>query len=123
MAVQACTLTDVSRNGDQSVLMATWAAAAAADTFAPIKAGEYVSKSVQFSGTFNSATGVLKGSNTGANFFGLNSAAGSPISMASEALSNVLESPLYYQPTFSGGGGSQALVCSLLLIRATPART
>ena len=122
MAVKAATTTDVSVNGDGSALMAVWASAAAADSWAAIKMPGYTARSVSAQGTFDSATVVLNGSIDGTNYTGLTDMAGVAISKTGAAVSGVSEATLYYQPAASGGGGSQALVLSMLFT-SVPRRT
>lgn len=118
MAVKAATLTDVSANGDGSAMQAVWASAATGDTCAAIKMPGFTARSISIQGTFDSATVVVNGSIDGTNYSGLTNMAGSALSKTSAFCGGVSDATLYYQPAFSGGGGSQALVISMLFTRA-----
>ena len=72
-------------------------------------------RSVQFDGTWDSATAVLQGSNDGTTWFTLNDLQGSAISKTGNALEGIAELTRYVRPSTSGGGGSQSLYCRILL--------
>jgi|SRR3954466_7942308 hypothetical protein len=115
MAVIKATITDMSSKGDGSAQRVVWAAVTESDTFAAAAMPEYTARSVHVSGTFGGATVVLNGSNTGTNYFGLNNMAGTAISVATEALKQVLEGVINYQPAASGGT-SQSLTVTMLFV-------
>lgn len=117
MAAIKVTMTDVSLQGDGSAMKAVWAAVTEADTFVAVSMPEYLRASVHISGTFGSATVVLKGSNTGTNFFGLDDIEGTAISMTAEGLKQVQEGTIYYQPTHSGGS-SESVTVTMLFVRS-----
>jgi hypothetical protein len=99
-------------------VLVVWTGVTESDTFAPVSYPEYTSKSVHFYGTFGGATATLKGSNTGANFFGLGDPQGVAISMTSEGLKQAQENALQYQPT-AAGGSSQSLSCAMLFVKTS----
>lgn len=66
---------------------------------------------VQFTGTFDSATAVLQGSNDGTNWVTLTSTIGSSVSFTSAGYAEVSTAFLYLRPSTSGGGGSQDIDC------------
>ena len=115
MAAIKVTLTDVSSKGDGSAMKAVWAAVTENDTFVAVSMPEYLRASVHISGTFGGGTVVLKGSNTGTNFFGLDDIEGTAISMTSEGLKQVQEGTQYFQPTHSGGSSSSITVTMLFV--------
>lgn len=117
MAVKVATISDVSFKGDGSAMLAVWASATEADTYAPVKMPEYVQRSVSIQGTFGGSTTVLNGSIDGTNYSGLSNPAGTAISKTSAAVVGVYESTQYYQPVSSGGTG-QILVVSMLFVGA-----
>lgn len=118
MAVKACTITDVSPNGDGSAMQAVWASATEADSFAAIKMPGFLARSISIQGTFGSATVVINGSIDGTNYSGLTNMAGSALSKTSAFCGGVGDAVLYYQPAASGGS-SQILVVSMLFTKAT----
>lgn len=115
MAVKAVTVTDVSKVGDGSAMLAVWAAATEADTFAAVPMPEYQARSISIQGTFGGATVVVNGSIDGTNFTGLTNPAGVAISKTSAAVVGVFEAVRYYQPAHSGGS-SESLTVSMLFI-------
>lgn len=69
---------------------------------------------VQFTGTFDSATAVLQGSNDGINWETIKDAQSSlGISMTAAGYAEVQTGFLYIRPSTSGGGGSQDIDCIL----------
>lgn len=117
MAVKVATISDVSFKQDGSAMLAVWASATEADTFAAVKMPEYVQRTVSIQGTFGGATVVVNGSIDGTNYTGLTNPAGVAISKTSAAVVGVFESTQYYQPAASGGTG-QVLVLSMLFVGA-----
>jgi hypothetical protein len=95
----------------------TWANVTAADTASAIECGGYVDKSVQFTGTFNGATAVMKGSNDGITFETLTDPQGNDISKTAVDLEQITEATRHIQPTFSGGGGSQSISVTIFAVR------
>lgn len=71
-------------------------------------------RSVQFVGTFDSATLVLQGSNDGTNWVTLTDPQGNAISKTSAGLEQIEEITRYVRPSSSGGGGSQSVSVYLL---------
>ena len=67
--------------------------------------------SVQFVGTFDSATAVLQGSNDGSTWVTLKDLIGSDISLTAAGAAEFSASMLYIRPSTSGGGGSQDIDC------------
>ncbi len=120
MATIKCVVTPVGRD-DGSTVVAVWGSIGDSDTCSPLSLPDYLPQSFHVSGTFNSATVVLKGSNTGVNYVGLNDRQDTPISMTSEGLEAVQECCAYYQPASSGGSASSTTV-TMLLSRATTPR-
>lgn len=66
---------------------------------------------VQFTGTFDSATAVLQGSNDGTNWVTLDDLSGVAISMTAAGAAEFSTAMLYIRPSTSGGGGSQDIDC------------
>lgn len=69
---------------------------------------------VQFTGTFDSATAVLQGSNDGTNWVTLNDTLGSAISFTSAGYAELSTALAYIRPSTSGGSGSQDIDCVLV---------
>ena len=70
-------------------------------------------RSVQFAGTWDSATIVLQGSNDGTNWHTLNDPLGTDISATANALFQILECTRYIRPSGSGGGGSSSVTVTV----------
>lgn len=67
--------------------------------------------SVQFTGTFDSATAVLQGSNDGSTWVTLKDLSGTDISVTAAGAAEFSTAMLYIRPSTSGGGGSQDIDC------------
>lgn len=115
MATIKETTTDVSIVTDGSAMKVVWATVTENDTFAAVAMAGYTARSIHVSGTFGGATVVLKGSNTGTNYFGLGDPQGVAISVTSEGLKSSQDSVINYQPTASGGTG-QSLTVTMLFV-------
>jgi hypothetical protein len=72
-------------------------------------------RSVQFVGTFDSATAVLQGSNDGTNWATLTDPQGNAISKTSAGLEAISELTRYIRPSTSGGGASQDIDCYVVI--------
>ena len=121
MAVKKCTIANSPGAQDRTALLVTWTGVTETDTFAPVSLPEYTNKSFQLTGTIGGATTVLKGSNDGTNYAGLQDAEGAAISMGAAGLVQVLENTQWYLPEASGGTG-QSLTVTMLFVRSTPPR-
>ena len=69
---------------------------------------------VQFTGTFDSATAVLQGSNDGSTWVTLNDTLGTAISFTAAGYAEVSTALAYIRPSTSGGSGSQDIDCILV---------
>lgn len=70
---------------------------------------------VQFTGTFDSATAVLQGSNDGTNWITLSDPQdGTAISVTAAGAAEVSTAMAYIRPSTSGGGASQDIDCILV---------
>lgn len=128
MTAIAATISDISAQGDGSLIQAQWVGMTESDSGSPIDIGAFSvagmisAASVEVSGTFGGATVLLKGSNAVSSaLYGLTDAGGSAISMTSAGLKQVRELCRYYGPTFSGGT-SQSITVTILFQR-TKGRT
>lgn len=83
----------------------------------PIELSGSTIRSIQFSGTFDSATIILEGSNDGTNYQTLTDPQGNAISKTSAALEQIEEATRYVRPSSSGGSGSQSITATLFLVR------
>lgn len=68
----------------------------------------------QFTGTFDSATAVLQGSNDGTNWVTLKDMGASNVSFTSAGYAEISTAFAYIRPSTSGGGGSQDIDCILV---------
>lgn len=113
---RSLTLTDV-RNGE--ALIASWTALDGDDdgTALDVPAG-YDVRSIQVTGTFDSGSVALHGSNDGSNYAALAAiAAGSAIAITAAGIKNVADATRYVKPVVSSGGASCSLTVTLFLKR------
>lgn len=83
-------------------------------SYQPIRM-RFVAAAVQVTGTFDSATVVMQGSNDGTNWETLLDTNGASISFTSAGFAELSTSFLYVRPSTSGGSGSQdidVIVCA-----------
>lgn len=112
MATVTPTVTEVNPGTGQAAWKAVWALIGDSDTCvaSPITLAPYTDRSVQISGTFNSATVKLQGSNDGTNYLDLTDPQGNAISKTSAGLEQVEEATIYVKPVSSGGTSSSTTV-------------
>jgi hypothetical protein len=101
----------------ESVATTTWATLTSANAdgvaYKPERNRASVA-AVQFTGTFDSATAVLQGSNDGTNWETLSDVFGLNISFSAAGYAEVSTAMAYLRPSTSGGGGSQDIDCILV---------
>lgn len=107
---------DMDFPGD-NIYRVTWEAVGNSDTANPLLAQKLSGAiaSVQVTGTFDSATVTLAGSNDGTNWVTLKDMSGDAISLTAAGLIDFSSASLYLAPQFSGGGGSQDIDVILVL--------
>lgn len=76
------------------------------DTGVPWTGGPFKDMSVQYAGTWSTATLVWEGSNDGTNWVTLTDAAGVALSFTADGLKEVLAHCAQVRPVTSGGGGA-----------------
>jgi len=93
----------------------TWPGMATGDTIValPVAGNSIVAGSVQFAGTFGSATVKLQVSNDGTTFFDMKDASGTTISATAAGIFTFTTSALYIRPAIAGGTSDSvdAIVC------------
>jgi len=115
MATIQHTVARVNTWGDDTHIV-TWAALTSADAVgSSVEMPGSSDRSVQITGTFDSATVVLQGSNDGTNWVTLTDPQGNAISKTAAALEMVQELTRYIRPSTSGGGASQNVNVIMLL--------
>lgn len=87
----------------------SWLALAKGDTGQPFENPGWADRSIQITGTFDSATCTFEGSNDGSTWVTLLDPQGNAISKTSAALEAILENTRYVRPAVAGSGGSAAL--------------
>lgn len=101
--------------GDRDVV--TWTTLTSSNTagkdYEPMRT-RTIAATVQATGTFDSATLVLEGSNDGSNYETLRDTFGSDISLTSAGFAEISTGFLYLRPSTSGGSGSQDIDCILV---------
>jgi hypothetical protein len=109
---------------DKSVILVTWNGLNNNDrTGAPVQFVRHADRSVQFNGTFNTATVVLQGSNDDSTYFTLTDPQGNLISSNAALGESVTELTRSTRPRISGGGGAENVVVTLLMKMQNPVRT
>ncbi len=109
--------------GDGSTYIVTWTPVTSADTCGPTSMPEYTDRSVQVSGTFDSASVAIHGSNNGGvSFVAMNDPTSTVIAITSAAIKAILENSDQIKPVITGGSGSQSLTVSILFHLANPLR-
>lgn len=108
------TVRRVTDGGVRNVYIATWTSMGDADTGLPVAMAGGSDRSVQFTGTFASATVVLQGSNDGSNYVTLTDPQGNTISKTAAGIEQISELTRYVRPVTSGGSGA-AVTVSLLI--------
>lgn len=106
-----------TRIQEGEAMLYSWTLTQADAVGAAIDAHEYGDRTVQLSGTWDSATGVLQGSNDGTTWFSLTDPQGNAISKTADGMETVMEVPRYTRPNSSGGGASQSVTISLFCRR------
>ena len=123
MAVISPTITAVGR-GDGGTVLVTWAAVTETDTFGPVSLPEYAEKSVHVSGTFDSASVAIQGSNDGTTYCSLFDASSTIIAItAATSLKAILENTVHVKPLATSGGATQSLSVFMLCRMSNPLRT
>lgn len=103
----------VGQNPNGPSCIVTWAGITEADTCDPVELVGLPDRSIQFAGTFGSATVVAQGSNDGTNYVTLTDPQGNAISKTSAGIEMIAEVARYTRPSASGGTG-QSLTVSML---------
>lgn len=105
MATITPTVTRGKDDPSHNTYVVTWTMGNA-DTGVAVSLASATDRSVQFTGTFGSATVVLEGSNDGTNFVTLTDPQGNAISKTSAALEQIEELTQYIRVSTSGGTGT-----------------
>lgn len=111
MALIAPTITN-NLTSDR-VHIITWVTTAA-DTFTSVEIPGSADRSVQMSGTWNSSTIVLEGSNDGTTWFTLNDPFSNAISFTADGLKQITEITRYIRPRISAGTPTSVTITALL---------
>ena len=122
MATIAPVITEIGY-GNFAAKQVIWTPVTSADSCAAVTFPECAEKSVQVSGTFDSASVAVNGSNDGTNYAALNDPGGSVIAITGAKIKGVLEKTMFVQPSISGGGGSQSLTISMFFLATNPLRS
>lgn len=92
-----------SNTGDSAEV--TWETLTCGDTGESLELSNFTKNTVTVTGTFNSQTVTLQGSNDNTNWFALTDTAGSSIALMAAGLHLIEETPKYIRPSFSGSTG------------------
>ena len=105
----------------RGVVVITWGALTSTNTSGVAERCPHFSdKSIQVTGTFDSGTLILEGSNDGTNYITLHDPQGNALSFTAADLEQVLENVDYIRPSLSGAGGSASI--NVILLSTTTAR-
>lgn len=110
----------ITRVGDHVVKFA-WTLSQANPDGAPVgkQFADYIDRSVQIRGTFDSGTVIWQGSNDESNYQTCTDPQGNAISRTADGTTEqVTEVNALQRPNSSGGGASQAVVVTLIARRA-----
>ena len=88
-----------------------------ADVFTAIEMPGSSIRSVQFVGTFDTATIVLEGSNDGTNYVTLTDPQGNSISKTAAALEQIEEVTRYVRPRITAAGAATDLDIHMIFVR------
>ena len=104
---------ELSETNDETfgndVHIVSWLNLARGDTGTPYTMPGWADKSIQIEGSFDSANGILEGSNDGTTYYTLTDPQGNAISKGSAALEAVTEMTRYIRPRVDGAGGAAAV--------------
>ena len=106
--------TYTTRGGIDTVTWETLTSSDAAGASWPQPGTSAAIAAVQFTGTFDSATAILQGSNDGSTWVTLNDTLGTAISFTAAGYAEVSTALAYIRPSTSGGSGSQDIDCILV---------
>lgn len=101
---------------NQTANVVGWIALSTDDSGKPVEMPTHSDRSVQVDGTFAGATVLIEGSNDGMNYYTLTDPQGSPLSISTGKLKQILEVTRFIRPRVSGGGGTDINV-TLLVVR------
>lgn len=97
-------------------LIATWTTVHGDTIGAAMECPDQTDAVVTITGTFDSATVVIQGSNDATTWLTLTDPQGNAISKTASAVEQITEVPRYLRPSLSGGAASDALK---IMIKAT----
>jgi len=117
------TLTVLNLGGDGSAKKISWVGMADAETGAAAGYPQFADRSIQVTGTFDSASVSIQGSNDGTNYASLTDPQGNALTFSSAKIEAVQELTNYLRPVTSGGAGSADLNVYLIMRRPAQLRT
>ena len=106
--------------GDDSVVLVTWSGLLNGDDGAPLQLIKYADRSVQVTGTFGTGgTLAVEGSNNGTDYVTLNNTAGSPLTITTGSIRQILENTTLLRPRVTAGDGTTTLTVTALIRTGT----
>lgn len=96
----------------------TWSGLSDGDDGEPVQVPQYAEACVQISGTFDTATVDLEGSNDKSTWVTLTNEQGTNISTGSKALETLAQNPKWVRP--NAGSGSGSVDVKAILVLQTP---
>lgn len=91
------------------VAVTTWGGLSFDDDGEPVRLALYSDRSIQVTGEFGGASVTIGGSNDGITYHALTATDGSPLTLTSGALKQIVELPVWVKPRVFGGTGSTNL--------------
>ncbi len=113
MAVVPYTLVNPRTVGN-TVFIVTWTGLVKGDTGQPFENPGWADRTIQITGTFDTATCTWEGSNDGTNYVTLTDPQANALSKTAAAIETVLENTRYMRPAVAGTGGTTALTFTLV---------
>lgn len=115
-ATETATITTPYGYGEDKVQKITWSGMNGGDSGSAVKVANWTKKAVAFTGTWNSASATLQGSNDGTNYYVLTNEQGVAVSATANSMQTVGTNPLYIKPVMTGAT-SGSIVIDLIIAK------
>ena len=109
------TVREVFKHG----VLAEWAALLSSENGDPEGLSQWDKQCVQVTGTFDTATITIQGSNDGTNWATMNDETGSALTFTAAGLKSILERPLFVRPIAGAGAGGVNVAVRILATRSS----
>ena len=109
----AATVVPLTPNSSDQCAIISWTLAAG-ETGDAVEHANLSDRTVEFGGTFGTATVEMRGSVAGTTYGTLTEPQGNPLSKTAYAIEAIAEVTRYIRPVVTGGNGTTAIVVSLI---------